>query len=282
MPITRPSGTRGPAGRRVVTLAGLTAVLAGAVPTAAAAPATAPAADGARAYTDDGAHAVHYLGGAAGNDVVVTGGDGGTRFVIDDVVPIEAAAGCEHPNEGDDTRVVCRLTEFGDFWTRVVVDLGDGNDAVDLRAGDENEVAGGPGDDLVHTTPNSVVDGGAGDDWLDGGFLSHGGPGDDTILGLLDGGHAFGDDGDDVIHGGPGGEELRGGRGHDLIEAAGGPDVVYGNSGEDTIRGGRGDDELSGGPDDDTIHGNSGDDVLRGGGGDDRLSGGPGTDVVVG
>ncbi|MGP4113921.1 calcium-binding protein [Streptomyces sp. 4N509B] len=266
------------AGLGVVALAG--AVVA-APPVAAQTATQSAAQSAATAYTDDGGHAVYYTAGATSSYVSISEGENYTDFVINDIVPIEAGEGCVHPDAADTTRVVCTLTEFGDYWTRVIVDLGDGSDELFLSVGDENHVSGGDGQDNLNVTYNTVVDGGADDDWIAGGWLKLGGPGDDTLTGFHDDFIAYGDDGDDAIYANAGSQSLYGGRGHDVIESGDGPDLVYGNSGEDLIRGGRGSDDLFGGPDDDTVYGNSGNDLLRGGGGDDVLSGGPDVDDVI-
>ncbi|MGP3969473.1 calcium-binding protein [Streptomyces sp. 6N223] len=263
--------------RKTATAVGL-GVLALAGTGLAASPAAADSS--ATAYTDDGGHAVYYTAGDTSSDVRITQGDDYTQFVIDDIVPIDVGDGCVHPDASDATYVVCTLTEFGDFWTHVVADLGAGSDALWLRAGDENSVHGGPGHDNLNVNVNAVVFGEDGDDWMVGGFLKYGGPGDDGMSGFGNDFAAYGEDGDDYIYASTGSEALYGGRGHDTIEARGGHDLVYGNSGEDTLIGGKGGDDLYGGPDADAIYGNSGNDLLRGGGGSDQLSGGPGTDDV--
>jgi Ca2+-binding RTX toxin-like protein len=246
--------------------------------------ATASAQTPATVRADDGGHAIYVTGGDADNDVTITSEfqDNGTEeFVIDDVVPITPGEGCVYADESDTTQVVCTLTEFGDYWVAVNVELGDGDDALMLDTGNINGVHGGPGDDRLDTPlGDGITYGDEGNDSLTGGTL-HGGPGNDTVepRGL----HyaAYGDDGNDhLMDADNRAQSMYGGRGDDTIHALAGNDVVYGNSGEDEIRGGTGADELSGGPDDDTLYGNSGNDVLHGGPGTDQLSGGPGTDQV--
>jgi serralysin len=239
------------------------------------------AASSATAYIDDGAHAVHYDGGDVSSDVTIDyGPDNYTEFTIDDIVPIEVGEGCVHPDESDTTRVLCTLTEFGDFWTRVIADMGDGGDEVTVRAGDENTIHGGPGTDNLNVRSGDVVYGDDGDDWIVGGYLQYGGPGDDSLQPHGSDGYAYGDDGNDTLWASPSGQSLYGGRGDDTIYGDDADDTIYGNSGEDELRGGRGGDEISGGPDNDLIYGNSGDDELRGGSGADTMSGGPGTDDI--
>lgn len=268
--------------RRIVGISGIvTGMGVGVI--AALSVSTASAQEAATVRADDGGHAIYFTGGGAANDVTITSAlqdDGTEEFVIDDVVPISAGTGCAHPDEADATRVVCTLTEWGDYWVNVSVELGGGNDALLLDAGDANGVDGGPGDDRLDTPlGDGVTEGGAGNDWLRGGFLLHGGAGNDTLepRGLHSA--AYGDDGDDLLADSDNrAQSMYGGRGDDAIIARDGNDVLYGNSGEDELQGGRGADDLFGGPDDDTLFGNSGNDELHGGPGTDALSGGPGTD----
>lgn len=264
--------------RRSTTALGILA-LAGAG--LSAGPATAADGSQATAYTDDGSHAVYYTAGADElNDVTITAGSASdsTDFIINDQVPITAGEGCVHPDDSDPTYVVCTLTESGDYWTNVIVDLGDKTDRLTNRAGDENSIDGGPGDDALDGTGRDRLLGGEGNDTLVGAGTAHGGPGHDTISAF----HfsAYGDDGGDVIVGRDRGESIYGGRGDDTILGQEGNDRVYGNSGEDTVYGGPGGDDIYGGPDDDVLYGNSGGDLLDGGPGTDRLSGGPGTDEI--
>ncbi|MEO3750660.1 hypothetical protein [Streptomyces sp. B6B3] len=238
---------------------------------------TAAADTTSTAYTDDGGHAVYYTSGDVHSSATITEGPNpGTEFVIDDVVPIAAGDGCVHPDAADTTRVLCTLTEFGDFWTRVIVDLGDGHDSLVIDAGDENAVHGGAGSDNIRATGGTMIWGEEGDDWLTGG-MQYGGPGDD---GLNNASSAHGDDGDDYIWGNDRSSSFYGGRGNDEIHGNGGADTIFGNSGEDLILGGKGHDDLYGGPDADVLYGNSGDDLLHGGPATDQLSGGPGADDV--
>jgi serralysin len=240
------------------------------------------------AYTNDGASTVYYAAGGTHSDARITmGTDGRTQFVIDDIVPISVGEGCVHPDASDTTYVLCTLTEYGNFWTRVVVELGEGNDSLWMRGGDENVVHSGRGHDNLDVSLNTVVYGEEGDDYMVGGGLAYGGSGDDILSGPrnepdLDNSFlAYGEDGDDGLYGGSEDDVLYGGRGHDTIEGRGDNDRAYGNSGRDYILGGTGADRLYGGPDNDTIYGNSGNDYVRGDGGADTLSGGPGTDTVI-
>jgi hypothetical protein len=187
---------------------------------------------------------------------------------------------------GNGNNVTCAV----DFITRLVIDLGPGDDTITgtptLPIGMHAEIHGGPGRDTLRGTDagNDLLVGDAGDDVLDGGF------GDDT----LDGGA-----GDDVLTANLGADVYRGGSGLDQLTYAsytapidvtvggGGPDGQVGE-GDDV----RGDIErVDGGSGGDTLTGTGGPDVLAGGAGDDTLrardggvdlvSCGDGTDAAV-
>ncbi len=232
----------------------------------------------ATAYVYEGGNTVYFVAGDGEvNDVVIVEGpSGSTEFIIDDQVPVAAGDGCVHPDPGDETYVVCTFVPGPDnFYVYVNVDLGDLDDQLVLRAGDEGQVTGGYGDDILDGTDRDWLSGGYGDDVVRDALVAYGGPGDDTLspVSLGEGGEgndtitteagaAYGDEGDDVLLGGDG------------------QNYFFGDAGADEIRGGRGPDELHGGEGDDTVYGNSGDDVIYGGPGVDQLSGGPGTDQL--
>ena len=108
-----------------------------------------------------------------------------------------------------------------------------GNSIFDVAAVTNIVVNTNGGDDAVQGTVTlpRVVNGGDGNDWLNGGAEADtfdGGPGNDTLLG---------DSGHDV---------LVGGTGNDLIEGEGGEDTLRGGDGNDTLRGGPAEDDLFG------------------------------------
>lgn len=88
--------------------------------------------------------------------------------------------------------------------------------------------------------------------------------------------------GDDFLEGSRGGDLFDGGSGNDTLEGFSGNDTLIGGLGDDWILGGTGDDLLLGGLGSDTLFGQSGSDVIQGGGGNDGLSGGSGGDLLVG
>jgi serralysin len=197
------------------------------------------------------------------------------HYRLEDGPPITPGPGCSRPGGEADTVVICDLHESGDFSPHMIVDLGDRGDSIDIRAGEENVVHGGPGDDVLSSGIFGAEDlfGDDGNDVLVG-PRAHGGPGNDVVYAR---GSASGDDGNDTMIGSDRGQTLDGGRGNDLLLGNGGRDFLYGNSGDDELRGGIGDDYLSGGYGRDSLYGNSGNDTLRGGPDRDYLSGGTGT-----
>jgi Ca2+-binding RTX toxin-like protein len=109
--------------------------------------------------------------------------------------------------------------------------------------------------------------GGGGDDLLIGGF-SHGGAGNDRIIGRATGDFQFaalGDEGNDVLRG-TDFQDFRftGGEGNDRIFAMGGNDgYVIGEAGNDYIDGGAGDDFIDGGVGADVLLSGSGNDIIN-------------------
>jgi Ca2+-binding RTX toxin-like protein len=114
------------------------------------------------------------------------------------------------------------------------IDLDDGNDVFDGRAGVQ----------MGGTFQPGAVSGNAGDDRLLGGVMGeelHGGTGDDAINGGPGGDDLlYGEDGADRLFGGSGGDLLSGGAGHDLLNGREGEDTLNGGGGGDVLRGGAG------------------------------------------
>lgn len=144
-------------------------------------------------------------------------------------------------------------------------------------------VQGGAGNDRITVSGRAIaalVNGGAGDDTVDGRGLGteaeltrslQGGDGNDAI---------YGGNGAGTIDGGNGNDLITGGSGSDTVSGGAGNDTIYGNDGMDTLSGGAGDDVINGGKGSDRISGDEGNDSLTGGGGGDYLSGGAGNDSV--
>ncbi|WP_226779778.1 calcium-binding protein [Oceaniglobus trochenteri] len=174
----------------------------------------------------------------------------------------------------------------------VAVDLGDGNDALQVGDGPAYGFAGAGDDSLTGGGGAVALFGGAGHDLLTGGgaqdgqTLLHGGAGDDTIIGgpggsYLDGGE-HGEtpgDGDDRLSGGVGNDTIRGGWGADSLWGGAGDDRLD-HRGVDAERIIAERHEFAWHLDDapDSLDGGAGDDTLvfdRG----DRATGGAGNDV---
>ena len=224
-------------------------------------------------------------------------------YLIDDVVPITAGAGCSYLDSADQTAITCTVPDLAVLakpYTIMKMDLGDGNDYVDWgtlpsqiafrnsiylgtgndkleRGGsvDTNDVYGQAGNDIIRLGAHGVGFGGDGDDMIYaiGDYsVVNGGKGNDYIHGS--GGvpqTLNGDDGDDTIYGLPGIDLISGGKGNDVLYGGSGTDMLYGNSGNDKLYGEAGADNLYGGPGNDTLHGGTGTDVLDGGPGQNGL-----------
>ena len=111
-------------------------------------------------------------------------------------------------------------------------------------------VAGDDGDDVIFNMPDAIfrvvtIVGGAGNDTIhgsNGGDLIEAGPGDDTIFGYQGQNIIYGQEGNDVIRGGRDLDIVAGGDGDDTIYGGQYTDILYGGLGKDTIFGGAGDD----------------------------------------
>jgi Ca2+-binding RTX toxin-like protein len=187
---------------------------------------------------------------------------------------------------GNGNNVTCAV----DFITRLIIDLGPGDDQITagptLPIGMHAEIHGGPGRDTLRgaDASNDLLFGDDGDDVLDGGF------GDDK----LDGGA-----GDDSLIANLGVDIYRGGTGIDALSYAAYSSpvrVTVGTGGADDgsigetddvggdierVDGGTGDDTLIGAAGTDLLYGNAGNDILDGGAGADLLVGGAGNDTIA-
>jgi len=147
-------------------------------------------------------------------------------------------------------------TIIGGYYTSLI-DGGDGNDILDgTHSQYLSEIDGGAGDDIIYanTAENlAVTNGGSGNDTIYSNYQAHGGDGNDTIY----------------LSGGYYGVSASGDAGDDTIFGGNTSDNVQGNDGNDTIHGGAGDDTLDGGAGADIIEGGLGKDTLIGGAGND-------------
>lgn len=191
----------------------------------------APAAHASTASFSGGTVTITAAPGEA-NDVWVYG-ELSQYGEISDTAGITPGPGC---NAVSPTQVECgpeqdgELVSYGNYDT-VVADLGDGDDEFNATFSllDEVDVKGGDGDDELWSGYADVarLDGGAGDDVLDGTDGDDrltGGPGDDKL---------DGDDGSDVVDGGPGVDDLKGDGG---LGGSNGNDRMLARDGErDTV-----------------------------------------------
>ncbi|GAB3240748.1 calcium-binding protein [Kineosporia babensis] len=210
---------------------------------------------------------------------------GALVYLIDDSVPIDPGAGCEHLVDDDRTSVRCVVqpVDKPDPYATMTMSLRDKNDNVEFHNNTSqafyfNEFRLGDGKDTLDSSKaikedGSFVWGQNGPDRITTGSVAtvQGGEGADVLTANgsysdLDGGK-----GDDKLWGGVGTQYLRGGPDDD---------VIHGGAGNDTLYGGRGDDKLYGEQGVDSIYGNSGDDFINGGKGMDKLGGGAGEDLL--
>jgi Ca2+-binding RTX toxin-like protein len=144
-------------------------------------------------------------------------------------------------------------TRFYSGLTGIRVDALGGNDQVRLKG----------------LTASTLVEGGAGNDKIDGSSV---------IVARLE---LRGDAGNDDLRGGARADYLVGGDGNDVLRGGAGGDWIFGGLGKDVLFGDDGNDVLVGGEGDDVVKGGYGDDILVSGPGCDNLDGGPGADRTV-
>ncbi len=276
------------------------------------------------------------LSGGSGNDFLsagggsdgLNGGDGddyldGGQGEFSDTLYGGNGNDTLHGGSGDDY-----LLGNGDPGNQIDTDIihgGDGNDYIDGGMGGDS-LFGGAGndtildaiDEFVNTFVNTL-DGGAGDDLLQGNGVLIGGEGNDVLISF----------GNDALNGGIGRDSLYGYDGNDYLISEDTDTLVSGWSGIDfasidrstltndfvfdissqdfvgnpddvddvvilvdqtevsgiervEFRAGSGNDILTGGALNDTLVGNNGDDNLTGGAGDDVLDGGAGANSLMG
>ena len=226
--------------------------------------------------------------GGSGFDVINFGDTNDAFFLHDNVSTFHESLQLSADSNGNAGRV--RFSGIEE------INLGDGNDLLDLRSDDYStgvdtlRIFGQSGDDTVWATNRAEhIFGGVGVDAIFGGGgadLIRGGYGDDSLHGqdgadTLEGGH-----GSDLLDGGQGFDHIMGGAGDDIVWAGASPDRVYGGDGNDWISGGSNSgmtvDGLWGEAGNDTIVGDGGFDMLDGGDGDDLLDGGHQADNLYG
>ncbi|WP_320671068.1 calcium-binding protein [Patulibacter defluvii] len=314
-------------------------VLIGALTTVAVLAAAGPA--GAAGFSHDGDALVYTAAPGATNWVHVEGArDPGTLLISDSGDRLEPGAGCVRPDPEDETLVACPVPAR---LRLVLGDGNDRNTLRETLPAIPIEVQGGAGDDALAANEDVdnhvLLDGGEGNDALDGFRFADvllGGPGNDRLDGrggddVLRGGE--GDDqlhpdtnvgvvGNDVVDGGPGYDSAldwhanttdpafaisitldgvandgRPGEADDVIsierfDCCSPPGTyVLGESddaidlpgyGTSRVEGRGGNDTLTGNDGTETIDGGAGDDRIEGGYGHDTLTGGPGRDTIYG
>jgi len=173
-----------------------------------------------------------------------------------------------------------------------------------VKPGDTLNLDAGAGNDNISITPDAfdqiltVINGGDGNDFIDGFNIVNGGNGNDSIYGtglndVLNGGN-----GNDSIDGGEGNDLLLGGAGNDFINGGDGNDSIWGEAGNDSLIGGLGNDMMYGGLGNDNMLGgtpetanikhkprksglpNDGNDTMLGGNGFDKVDGGNGDNLL--
>ena len=216
---------------RLAGLAGLAtaaaALIGGAAATAQAAPAaqSAPAPNASVLVDSIG---MRYTGLAGANDITVK--TSGVRFVVTDIAPITAGAGCATFVPGGKL--------FGVFCTAPKTPTG--------NFGKFFVQAGGGADVVTNLSAAGMqADGGAGNDVLNGGEQS------DTLTDSF---------GSDVLRGNGGSDNLL-----TNLSSDGLPDTLDGGAGDDHLDAGNGADTLRGGADNDVLRGGLGKDILDAG-----------------
>lgn len=142
--------------------------------------------------------------------------------------------------------VAVRATEFADdiryagSSTIFRIDAGSGDDYVVVASTESGVIEGGAGNDRLQgglalsggdgddrLSGPSTADGGAGDDLITGCYNAHGGDGDDQISAELGSFvSAFGEVGDDTLTGSGSRDSLFGGEGADVVIGGGGDDII--------------------------------------------------------
>jgi len=140
--------------------------------------------------------------------------------------------------------------------------------AATIVAGDEPDVTGTEGDDVIVSTSHEfqTIHGLGGHDAIcpgDGfGVDVYGDEGDDRLFVQQAGAQGFGGPGNDELTGSPGTEHLHGGLGNDVMRGLQGSDRLWGDEGDDWVSGGGGRDEVLDGLGDDVSVGGLGRDYL--------------------
>ena len=202
---------------------------------------------GAENDTIDGGAGADSLYGGSGDDMLI------------------GAAGFDqlHGEAGNDTLVSGTTADrlFGGDDDDVLYGGGNFGITVDGLWGEDGN------DTLYGEGGFDLLDGGEGNDYLDGGHQAdniYGRDGNDTMIGDLGLDRLFGGNDDDIGYGGDGNDGLFGQHGNDTLYGEAGNDRFFGGPGNDLMDGGIGNDSIFAGAGFDTLIGGAGDDLLQG------------------
>ena len=161
---------------------------------------------------------------------------------------------------------------FGSPTDNDTIDGGPGDDIIHGGAG-ADVIHGGDGIDMITGGPGTPgaanqLYGDAGNDIIKAG--------NGDVGALLDGGA-----GNDQLYGGWVANTINGGDGNDYLSGGGGADVMHGGAGNDVLKGGPAATQMFGDDGNDTFQGGTGNEMLSGGAGNDILKGGGGNDTFV-
>jgi Ca2+-binding RTX toxin-like protein len=174
-----------------------------------------------------------------------------------------------------------------DYARNIIIHGDDGSDVIIGGAGMDT-LYGGSGNDLIFGWRGAdTIYGGAGDDTLYGDDLGFNGiAGDDILYGQAGNDMMYGGARTDRLEGGDGNDTLYGGAGGDNLLGGADNDILYGDdagvSGNDKLDGESGDDQVFGGAGNDEARGGTGNDLVDGGDGDDFVDGDGGIDILIG
>ncbi len=133
-------------------------------------------------------------------------------------------------------------------------------------------IVGTPCADHIVVPPTvTYVDGGAGDDVIEGSLTTSASTAAVTAAAGSCEVECHLEVGSQTFEGGPGDDIVYGDRGNDILRGSAGDDRLFGGIGDDRLEGGPGNDWLSGGFGSDTIDGGEGDDFVRGDGTIDHI-----------
>jgi Ca2+-binding RTX toxin-like protein len=137
---------------------------------------------------------------------------------------------------------------------------------------DGEVILGTPCADHIVVPPTvTYVDGGAGNDVIEGSLTTAASTAAATAASGSCEAECHLEVGSQTFEGGPGNDIVYGDRGNDILRGNAGDDRLYGGIGDDRLEGGPGNDWLSGGFGSDTIDGQEGDDFVRGDGTIDHI-----------